>query len=1358
MGVHSNFAVPSLLSSRIKERPRAECLGTESPNQSINQSNMFAQPPHASTSPALAARNRLFFAAPASPPPPSTIQQPFGSPSASQSTVLVGSDAFAALRQFPVAPPAYSLQAPMPGDNTSPPNAVSRKDLNYIALQTASSVGWSTAPTRPTFNPSSIDYDVTLQEDGSLVVVLTEEFESPFPDESMMVSYKVAKSLVCEGQDLVLVSTAFQSFSTERKMWVDITTDIAYTAKAEAVVSAVLESGSGQTAGLATARDETFDAKLGPVGPRGRVQMCFMSKSTYCYDAMGVNPDGSDIGVAKLRPIALVLPWAPLSDHYGMASVSFRLRAPECATILDPKTFFPAFEDLATQWWPDGVIVAATELSRQSLGATFAGSFPCLPPRPTAVLFWLHLRNPDADWDSLTEVQLPPAPASHAVVLRPTSSVEESLVTVTSPYPGAPVPQLLRVQLAVAAAETKLHPSGRPNLILNLTMTDSSGSTGITANGRTVRSAFNRLYVRRLFKRISSLPLLANAGLIRPTDVFADAVYVFDTSVIGKRTLAFRVETVDVEFISYLSGALLNDGTPLPNASAFAPAVAKLSSESVRVTANNIVTHVLWILQQYARGGTSFDVPTLAAANDAVSIVAEARRHLAPTTTSPFLVKAFVDFDTDGGHNGNPQVALDAMQKLLAACNHDAFSGKATQSSTQGATAVRGGCVTGFGAWVDQDIASRLATVVGAPHGALLALTVPQEGTEGADRVFRLSFAAWVDALRRVDVEVRIAGTKVEYVHPKLGLRSVDGVEVVAVARARGDAEPVANSRVTFGALDVSQADATGAVLRAVRAGESYVLYIASRVAGGAEALANGRLQVFVRDVESEDAAVGATPTAAWSNVPSVAVTLGRETASGPLLGYEWLGVLSGKSTGVVKHGAVAVPRLLSRWEDDVSFAFNLPSPTGATSYLGRAQTDSKLPPIDVSHQPAEPSHLFTMPLQQPITYPVRGARLAAPAVAFAASSAPPQMAQQQQQLLQLQRQMLQSHQQQMMQSQQQQMTAPRYSPTSPSYSPTSPTYSPTSPSYSPTSPSYSPTSPSYSPAAFSFGAGASSFMQQSSSRMSGVAPSRIAPALMTKVAYRPAAPTNKVEGLLLATNHVQRLGAMLSSATSPKNGAGNNVVPSNEVLPIREALKSIESAAHRFQRPCPLEFWCDVCNTQIRPSEQRFHCFDCVDYDECARCTGAHVLQALHHRVHPVGGAIGAPAPQLPADPLLDSLLSPINAPAALSTPPASDRAQEIALTKLRRFLVLLAAWWPVLLTVLKAAGEERAGGGGALFASSGATPLPEELPMQLRSEVESALLRIGSESVRGIDDAAVAEVCGIALRVVTDALKAVP
>eukprot|EP00947_MAST-08B_sp_MAST-8B-sp1_P003015 g3015.t1 len=178
--------------------------------------------------------------------------------------------------------------APGPGDDTSPVNATK---MNGVAAYALANVGFSSAVNRERVFPTSYDYELRVAtESGAgqygLEVKLTLEYRNPHPGEGMIVAMKKIKQLCAEpdgidamadaaASSLVLVDTSFMDWADDGSGWVNISTDIRYTATAEAVAEAVMTSGLDQTAGILKQNGAVETARLGPVGPKGRVVLTY---------------------------------------------------------------------------------------------------------------------------------------------------------------------------------------------------------------------------------------------------------------------------------------------------------------------------------------------------------------------------------------------------------------------------------------------------------------------------------------------------------------------------------------------------------------------------------------------------------------------------------------------------------------------------------------------------------------------------------------------------------------------------------------------------------------------------------------------------------------------------------------------------------------------------------------------------------------------------------------------------------------------------------------------------------------------------------------------------------------------------
>ena len=164
----------------------------------------------------------------------------------------------------PVRTPQSDGIAPTSGDDTSAINAIASSKLNELATLAIANIGFSEGEgVRDTF-PSAIDYGVTIFQAGGgdgggvasfgMDLRLTLDFSNPRPGTSMVVNLAKIKQLVREpekidaqgaGADsaaaqLLLVATSFFD-KVDGGGWLEIGTDVRYTATAEAVADAVME-------------------------------------------------------------------------------------------------------------------------------------------------------------------------------------------------------------------------------------------------------------------------------------------------------------------------------------------------------------------------------------------------------------------------------------------------------------------------------------------------------------------------------------------------------------------------------------------------------------------------------------------------------------------------------------------------------------------------------------------------------------------------------------------------------------------------------------------------------------------------------------------------------------------------------------------------------------------------------------------------------------------------------------------------------------------------------------------------------------------------------------------------------------
>ncbi|CAK0790243.1 unnamed protein product, partial [Prorocentrum cordatum] len=226
---------------------------------------------------------------------------------------------------------------PQEGDDTRPPNAFRPEKLNRIVSYGEASVGFSSSQGQRCGSASSTAYDMIVEDLGEgrygLNLTVTMDFDTVHPGESMVVWMKRAKQLIndARGSDVVLVDTTF--YDQVNGQWVRIDTDIRFAAEAEAIAKSVMETDSGQTVGRVVSAGATDDAKLGPVGERGRVVLSYRCEELYCYAEMGLGPACAE--PRHLVPLAVHLPHAPLDSLGGSAHLSVTVRGPPASRSLD---------------------------------------------------------------------------------------------------------------------------------------------------------------------------------------------------------------------------------------------------------------------------------------------------------------------------------------------------------------------------------------------------------------------------------------------------------------------------------------------------------------------------------------------------------------------------------------------------------------------------------------------------------------------------------------------------------------------------------------------------------------------------------------------------------------------------------------------------------------------------------------------------------------------------------------------------------------------------------------------------------------------------------------------------------------
>lgn len=799
-------------------------------------------------------------------------------------------------------PQAFGTIHACSGDDLSPPNAVPNAGfMNGIAVPVSSSGGWSGTPPRQSIYPSGIDYHIRVQTDDSLELGVQLEYTNntlaASQQQSMMVRVKIAKSMLYAQQELALVSTKFQEL-VQPNNWVDITADVDYTQVADAVVHAVLaDPDAGQMAGKATISAETVDVTLGPFLKRGRLLLTFKSATMYSYQAMSIMEDGNDIGSHRLLPLMVALPFAAMDREAGMASLSVTLSAPKGTVLLPTEKAKDAYMHLKKQRLVEGVtIIAVSDLLPQeeqdTLGYTLR--WDSLPPRSCGVLTWMALPNPPVDdfVDVANELgSLKIGERIDAVVQVPTA---QDITSLQVPLPGhGPVGNLFRIKVSMPKAQARKHPC----FLLNLTISDKSGSTGIrTPTGETVRQRFNEMAEMRFLKRLDSIPALVQAGVLQQDDVWMDAFLAFDHSA-PKNSIsrvAFRIGDV-VNGISSLVTAIR------------AMTICTTGAHPLEAA---IMKHVLTLRGVTPGGATDFSVGPRTIVEEYPEWLMEAK---SLTSTDP-VPCTFVEFDTDGGHNSADY--LESLQDLVNVCH------------------VRNGVVAGFGAWLNQDCASKVAVSLGSVP-AQLALQVPRLGAEGMNVIFRRCFSAWITALRQPPpVALTVSAGAVTFPASSALTRTANAVEVLAF-RCLGKRQQRVASK--FGSPDVTNESFTATVLEGLPAGEQLILYVTSRL---------------------ESAAKLSQALKLTANEQQAHVSMATESFAGDFLAYDWMNVLtSDKSDEQLLVSPLLASSLRTRIEDEVSFRFNIASPSGKTSYLGRCKTAANRAAIDSAHQPAPPAN-----------------------------------------------------------------------------------------------------------------------------------------------------------------------------------------------------------------------------------------------------------------------------------------------------------------------------------------------------------------------------------------------------------------
>ncbi|CAK9002589.1 Uncharacterized protein SCF082_LOCUS7411 [Durusdinium trenchii] len=762
---------------------------------------------------------------------------------------------------------------PGPGDNVSVPvNGCERDKVNGVAFASAANAGYSTAPKRDHVAPSETSMTLKVLGDRKgLECRLDLEYENEHAGESMMVHAKVSKFLLCEDQEMALVRTTYQDWVDGR--WVDISSTVAYAETADAVVDAVLsDPNCGQTAGRSKTEGQNVDVKLGPFGSKGRICLTYFCPKMYTYGAMSRDADAGDMGAKLLAPLVVWLPCQAVGVAKGVTAINVRVEVPTGVDLLDTTADGAAYAQLLTDCRrKHETLLVVDKFDSGHDASVVQRSFKCAPPTSTGLLLWLSIDNPDHDFvdcaDALGNLNLTAADKGKLTVFEPSASDAAAL---SVPMPGfGPAGNLYRAVLDVPPSPPRSK-DAPPRCFAQLTISDRSGSTGcrVGPGNATCRDRFNELTVQRIQTRLKSVPGLVNAGVLGPQDRYVEAFFAFSHRLDSSEFLALRV------------GDIVAHGDRIVDQVEVKAFLDKIT----RITPG---------------GGTDFV--------EAVRRVQQQSRDKILNTVpgGASAITSFINFDTDGGNHGGDR-CYELLRNLVRDLN------------------VQNGVVTGFGSWVSQDTASRVAEEIGT-NPAMLALTVPAPGKEGLNRVFRQSFSAWVGALRAQALPITLAAGAVSFVDRRRpdNTFSINGVDVVAVKSLTGSGRP------GFGAPDVSDETFTGTVLEGLLGGTKAELFLCSPLDPSALASRLGS--------ETLEAVT-------WP-----------ESLGDTVLALRWLKVLTGKLPDAVLNTAFAVPHLANRMEDEVAFRFQLASPSGVTATVGRAKTRKDRPAIPQDKRPNVP-------------------------------------------------------------------------------------------------------------------------------------------------------------------------------------------------------------------------------------------------------------------------------------------------------------------------------------------------------------------------------------------------------------------
>jgi hypothetical protein len=276
--------------------------------------------------------------------------------------------------------------------------------------------------------------------------------------------------------------------------------------------------------------------------------------------------------------------------------------------------------------------------------------------------------------------------------------------------------------------------------------------------------------------------------------------------------------------------------------------------------------------QQKPQGSTSF----IAAANKVVSqfknLYAQVKSTMEESKGEVVVTSGFINLDTDGGNNcGECYTAFRELVETISVMN---------------------GCVLGFGSWLDQDCASKVARIIKGK--TLLAVEVPVE--KELEFVYRQEMSLWIQSIRDVPMQLKINcphSTKCN------GGERTDNMVEVLVGRS-------SSCKLKFELPDVKESTETnGVIISGAHSAADIDLYLAVRTQPSFNTLLSG-IQVFVNGTQGV-----------------VSANVVMERSVGSMIGYKWIKGLESRVGRNTNLSSAFFIRIL----EELSFNWNLPWP-----------------------------------------------------------------------------------------------------------------------------------------------------------------------------------------------------------------------------------------------------------------------------------------------------------------------------------------------------------------------------------------------------------------------------------------------